>query len=51
MTYPGDGQYDIYEVPGEESGTGSGSGNSPNLDGGMPDTEYGGVTAIDAGGV
>lgn len=36
--------------PQGDSGTGGGGG-SPNLDGGRPDTNYGGITSIDAGGV
>lgn len=32
-------------------GGGSGSSGSPNLDGGRPDSEYGGIDLLDAGGV
>ena len=33
------------------TGGGGGSGGSPNLDGGTPGTNYGGITSFDAGGV
>ena len=33
------------------SGGGGGSGGSPNLDGGIPNTIYGGISPIDGGGV
>ena len=32
-------------------GGGGGSGGSPNLDGGIPNTNYGGISPIDGGGV
>jgi len=32
-------------------GGGGGGGGSPNLDGGLPDSFYGGIAPIDAGGV
>jgi hypothetical protein len=33
----------------QTSGGGGGSGGSPNLDGGIPSSNYGGITAIDGG--
>jgi hypothetical protein len=33
------------------SGTGGGGGGSPNLDGGQPDSNYGGISSICGGGV
>lgn len=33
------------------SGGGGGGGGSPNMDGGLPDSFYGGISPFDAGGV
>jgi len=38
---------DLYRVIAEQLGTLT--GGSPNLDGGVPDSNYGGVTALDGG--
>jgi len=34
-----------------EPGTGTGGGGSYNLDGGYPNTNYGGISKLDGGGV
>lgn len=49
--YPKAGKYYVLSPAGVEQELGTGGGVGGNMDGGRPDSVYGGITSIDAGGV